>query len=92
LGGYGLALSGQTSRTCARTRAMASRHSGAMPVQTHNDYEINRKAEEDGGFAGLKSCATCEVLRHVRSAARPSRESSGNRALLSPAIWRDVHR
>ena len=37
---------------------MASQHSGAMPVQAHNDYEINRKAEEDGGFAGLKSCAT----------------------------------
>jgi hypothetical protein len=58
LGGYGLALSGQTSRTCAHTRTMASRHSGAMPVQAHNDYEISRKAEQEGGFAGLKSCAT----------------------------------
>ena len=35
MGGYGLAVPGQTSRTCARTRAMASRHSGAMPVQAH---------------------------------------------------------
>ena len=69
LGGYGLALSGQTSRTCARTRAMASQHSGAMPVQALNDYEINRKAEDDGEFAGLKSCATYEVRRHVRSPA-----------------------
>jgi hypothetical protein len=32
-------------------------------VQAHNDYEINRKTEEDGGFAGLKSCATYEALR-----------------------------
>jgi len=42
---------------------MASQHSGAMPVQAHNDYEINRKAEEDGEFAGLKSCATYDALR-----------------------------
>ena len=73
-------------------------------LEAHNDDEINFKAEEEvkdrrtevlrhvrRGFAALKSCATYEVLRHVRSAARPSRESSGNRALLSPAIWRDSH-
>jgi uncharacterized membrane protein len=26
----------------------------------HNDCKINRKAAEEGGFAGLKSCATYE--------------------------------
>ena len=86
-----LFLSLQTACTAPMLMMSPNRLAARDRLEAHNDDEINRKAEEDGGFAGLKSCATCEVLRHVRSAARPSRESSGNRALLSPAIWRDSH-
>jgi hypothetical protein len=32
-------------------------------LEAHNDDEINRRVEEEGGIAGLKSCATDEALR-----------------------------
>ena len=34
-------------------------------LEARNDYEINRKAEEEYGIAGLKSCATYEALTKI---------------------------
>jgi uncharacterized membrane protein len=80
-----LFLSLQAAYTAPMLMMSQNRLAARDRLEAHNDYEINRKAEEE-----VKDRRT-EVLRHVRSAARPSRESSGNRALLSPAIWCDSH-
>jgi len=58
-----LFLSLQTACTAPMLMMSPNRLAARDRLEAHNDDEINRKAEEEGGIAGLKSCATYEALR-----------------------------
>jgi len=98
IGRYGLALSGQTSRTCARTRAMASQHSAAMTVQAHRLDAIAATRHGHVSIVNLTmSGGWLTVARTIpdswpRNPDRPARPSSLKKPRRRAAWFRPDYR